>query len=235
MAVAWDKALFDAAYEVSAEPDGWPHTREGIRLHYNRWAFYPEAQRRAAFFVQQFGLGPTSSVLLLGCGFGWTAEALSDLGIDVVGTDVSPYIHSVKDTPEDSELSAEITRVGLDPASGEGLAHLQRLRAGGVRTRGKVLNENSANNASRNRVRQALKSGNVTLVITEDVITSLTDSEITTLRGHAAGYGVPLAHFVTENANPAPPFGFNSKTLAQWKALLPNDTIIADGLPYRVA
>lgn len=235
MAVTWDKALFDLAYDSSGEPDGHPNTRAEIRLHYHRYVMYAESLRRATFFRDQFGLTSASSVLIVGCGYGWTAEALVGMGIPCVGTDVSAYIQSTKGQSEDSELADAISAVGLSTVSGEGLGHFNRLRGDGVRTRATILNETHQNNASRNRVKNAFTSGTVTLAISEDVVTSLTDAECTQLRGFVSNYAVPICHFVTENANPNPPFSFNSKTLAGWKAMFPNDTIIADGNPYRVA
>lgn len=235
MAVTWDKALFDAAYDMSAEPDGHPNTRPEIRLHYHRYVLYSESLRRAQFFASHFGLTPDSSVLLVGCGFGWTAEALNGMGIPTIGTDTSAYIQNNKSLSEDTDIAAAIAATGLSSASGEGLGHFQRLRGDGVRTRANILNETHQNNASRNRVRQAFASGTVTLAISEDVVTSLTDAECAQLRTFLAGYSVPICHFVTEFAPSRPPFGFNSKSLADWKLTFPNDTIIADGDPYRVA
>lgn len=234
MATTWDKALFDLAYDGSAEPMGHPNTRPEIRLHYHRYLFYPEALRRAQFFVQHFGLSASTNVLIVGCGFGWTVEALVGMGIPAVGTDVSAYIQGNKDLSEDSDISAEIAKAGLSSSSGEGLGHFNRLRGDGVRTRATVANEDSSNNASRGRVRRMFANNTIHLCITEDIITSMTDAEIATARSHLSGYTVPLAHFVTEFANPNPPFNFNSKSLADWKLLLPEDTIIADGDPYRV-
>lgn len=193
MAVVWTKALFDLAYDFGAEPDGHPNTREEIRLHYERAALWPDMVRRAGFFAQHFGLTSTSRVLLVGAGFGWTVEALGNLGVRAIGTDTSPYVQANKEAD--------------------------------------VMNEDSMTNASRNRVKSAL--GGVTLVITEDVMTSLNDAECLALRAQLAKFNAPLCHFVTEFANPSPPFNFNSKSLADWKTLFPVDTIIADGYKYR--
>lgn len=235
MAVTWDKALFDQAYESSGEPGGHPGTRSDIRLHYHRYACYAEAQRRARFYVQHFGLTDASAVLVVGCGFGWTVEALSGLGVKCIGTDVSAYVHQHKDTSEDEELAAAIAAAGLSYTHGEGLSHFNRLRGDGVRTRAAILNEDHGSTASRERVRQAFAGAAVTLAISEDVLTSLSDAEGAQLRAVMAHYGAPICHFVTELADPSAPFGFNSKTLAAWQAAFPDDTLVAEGNPYRVA
>ena len=234
MAVTWDKALYDLAYSFNAEPDGHPNTRPAIYLHYNRYTLYPEMLRRAQFFITQFNLTAADRVLIVGGGFGWTAEALSELGVPTICTDVSKYIQDNKSTTEDSEISSAITAAGLSPTSGEGLQHYTRLLAGGIRTRATVLEEDSSNTASRNRVKNAF-SGNITLIITEDIITSLTDAECAAVQSAIEKYGAGrICHFVTEFANANPPFNFNSKSLADWKLMFPTSTIVADGYKYRV-
>jgi len=233
MAVTWDKSLFDLAYEFPAEPDGHPNTRQGIWLHYNRYVLYPEMLKRAQFFISHFGLTAADRVLVVGCGFGWTVEALQDLGIEAIGTDISSYIFNVKDQTEDAEVADAITAVGLNPTSGEGLLHFNRLRAP-KRTNAIILNEDSASPASRNRVKRAFSS-DPTLIITEDLVTSLSDAECLQLQNLIAAYATQrICHFVTEFANPNPPFLFNSKSIVEWKALFPTSTIIADGYVYRV-
>lgn len=235
MAVTWTKELYDQAYEFDAEPEGHPNTRPGIRLHYNRYVMYPEMLRRAQALVEILGITPADRVLIIGCGFGWTAEAMAGLGYNVVGTDVSPYIQSNKDLSEDAEISSAISATGLSPTSGEGLVHFNRLKGDGTRTRAKVLNEDSLTTRSRNAVKREL--GDPTVVITEDLVTSLSDSECATLQNEIVKYanGIKVCHFVTEFANPNAPFFFNSKSLAGWKAVFPTSVIVADGYTYRVA
>lgn len=235
MAATWDKSLFDLAYSLNVEPDGHPNTREAITLHYNRAALYPEMLRRAEFIKQQFNLGSADRVLIVGCGFGWTAEALASLGVECIGTDVSAYVQANKAASEDADIAAAVAAVGLSATSGEGLAHYNRLRGDGVRTRATILNEDSSTTTSRNRVKAAFSAG-ITLIITEDLVTSLTDAECASLQTLIGKYNVSrVCHFVTELANPNPPFNFNSKTIADWKAMFPTSTIIADGYRYKVA
>lgn len=234
----WDKTLFDQAYRFNAEPEGHPNTRPGITLHYNRYSMLPDLQRRADFFISHLGLTTSDRILIVGAGFGWTVEILQERGYNAVGTDISDYIFSTKDTSEDAEIAAAIQAVGLDPTQGEGLLHFQRLGGGaGPRTKtSKLLKEDSSTNASRNRVKSAL-GGFPTVAISEDVVTSLTDAECASLHNFIQRYDdtTRVVHFLTELANPNPPFLFNSKTLAEWKAVFPTSTIIADGYTYRVA
>ena len=222
------------AYDSSAEPEGHPGDRAGIRLHYNRYVLYPEMLRRAQALVSILGLTLSDRIFVIGCGFGWTVEALVGLGYNAVGADVSSYIQGNKSLSEDSDVSAAITAVGLNPTTGEGLLHFNRLKGDGVRTRANVLNEDSSNTSSRNRVKGVI--GTPTIAITEDLVTSLTDAECATLQTNILKYSASLrvCHFLTENANPNPPFNFNSKTIEEWKLMFPTATIVADGYQYKV-
>jgi hypothetical protein len=204
-------------------------------LHYNRYVLYPEMLRRAQAFITILGLTLSDRILIVGCGFGWTAEALAGLGYTVVGTDVSAYIQSNKTLSEDSDISTAISAVGLSPTSGEGLSHFNRLKGDGTRTRATVMNEDSAGTSSRNRVKNVL--GTPTIAISEDLVTSLTDAECVALQTNIVKYSgtMRVCHFVTEFANPNPPFNFNSKSIDAWKLLFPTATIIADGYVYKVA
>jgi hypothetical protein len=231
MAIVWDKALFDLAYESNAEPDGHPNTRPAIRLHYNRYVIFPGLVRRVQQLIEILGLTESDRILLIGAGFGWTAEVFNGMGYTAAGTDTSPYIQSAKDTTEDSEVDAALRATGLDPGS-NGMTHYNRLRNGGTRARATVLDEDSMSRQSRGRVTRALWEP--TIVITEDLVTSLTDTEAVALHAELVQYGARVVHFLTENANPNPPFEFNSKSLAGWKLIFPSSTVIANGYTLRV-
>ena len=236
MAITWTKELFDLAYSIDAEPEGHPNTRDGIKLHYNRYAVYPIMLARAQKFIEVMGLTTSDLIVIVGCGFGWTVEALQSFGMTVVGCDTSPYIQDSKGLTEDPDIDAAVRKVGLDPASGIGMVHFNRLKnSGGTRAKTNVLNQNSSSNQSRVVVRNAL-GGRPTVVITEDVMPSLTDAECLTLQLNLEQYatGVRICHLITELANPNPPFNLNSKTGEDWKLLLPNSTIIPIGGKDRV-
>jgi len=230
MATVWTKELFDLAYNVSAEPGGHPASRAEVRLHYNRAALYPTMLARAQRFIEVLALTPADRIVVVGCGFGWTVEALQSLGMTVVGCDISAHVQSSKNATEDTEVDDAVRAAGLDPMAGDGLTVATRLKDGGPRARVAVLNEDSTSNQSRNRVKTVLGS-NPTVVITEDVVISLTDTECAALQTNIARYatGVRVVHYLTELANPNPPFNFNSKTAEEWKAIFPTSTIIAVG------
>ena len=223
------KATWDANYDIGGEPGGHPSTRDEVRLHYTRAAFWPEAQKRAAQFVRILSLTTADTVVILGSAFAWTAEALTaNHGIVAIGVDTSGWVQSAKGQPETDDLDAAITAVGLSPTAGEGASLRAALitRGGGAgnRARVAVANEEINNTGSRNRVKNLFASGRVTVLITEDFLSSLTDAEIGTIAGRAAAIdtGVRVGHFLTTLGTimgPAPAT-VNGKTLAQWRALI---------------
>lgn len=56
---------------------------------YLRYAFTKGTAQEVAFLVEELGLGPGARVLDVGCGPGRHANALGQLGIEVVGVDIS--------------------------------------------------------------------------------------------------------------------------------------------------
>lgn len=239
--VDWNlKATWDLAYSFGAEGDvGHPSTRTEVRLHYHRAIKRPDADIKAARLAAALGwTAPGPTILIVGAGFGWTAEALEDLGYThVVGTDVSTYIQTNHGGTEEAEMDAEITAVGLDPATGAGLAIKNRLvtRGGGSGNRGRssrgVLNENGKTGGSRGRIKQSLGlSGNdrIGWAVSESVAESLTDAEAIDGSNDMHNIADNVAHLVVK-PKPGALMALNWKTLEEWDALIPGDTWIEDG------
>ena len=230
------KATWDAAYSIGAEGDtGHPNTRAEVRLNYHRKAMLPVCQARAAGIAQALGWSaPGPSIIIVGAGFGWTAEALEAMGFTrVLGLDVSSYIQSNKGGTEETEIDAKIVAVGLDPATGEGQTIKGRLFDGSVRTRAGrgVLNEGGVGGASRGRIRQALGlAGNedADWGLSESVLESLTDAEATSASSVAHQFCTNVAHYIVTLRDGNQP-GYNWKSLEDWKLLIPTDTFIEAG------
>lgn len=227
------KADFDAAYSLRGESRPGPG-RKRVMLNYHRAAMWPFCEKRAAALVNTFGWPTDTNILIVGAGFGWTAEAMeTNHGYtNIVSIDSSNWIQSAQDTSEESEIDAAITAVGLEPTSGEGLAIKGQLYSPGNRRRASraVENEDLSNNGSRNRVRNIL--GDISVGISEDVLPALSDSEILDIadRIDRINAGIARIHLVTpllpgQNQDPA----YNWHTLAEYKSLLPSDTFMATG------
>ena len=230
------QATWDAAYSIGAEGDtGHSGSRAEVKLGYHRAAMLPYCRNRAVGIAQALGWTPPGpSIVLVGAGFGWTAEALEALGYTrVLALDVSQYVQAMKGGTEAADVDARIVAVGLDPAAGPGQALKQRLVDGGPRvraTRG-VLNEDGAGGASRGRIRQALGlAGNqkADWGVSESVLESLTNAEAAGAASIAHEFCVAVAHYVVTTRDGNQP-GYNWQTLAEWKLLIPADTFIEAG------
>lgn len=144
MAIIWDQALYDAAYESRIQ---------GVVKHFERSALYEGSEQRTQRLANILGLDGTHRVVVFGCGFGWMDEVLRALGIEALGTDTSPYIQSVWTEGTGETGSSK-----------------------------KPLNENGGNGGSRQRIRRSFAGTNdPTHVISEDILTSLDDDDITDL------------------------------------------------------
>lgn len=230
------KADWDADYEFGAEPEGRPAGRAEIRLHYNRATFLPYATYRAKKLVELFAWPLSTNILIVGGGYGWTAEVLENVHgyTNIVTTDTSPHVQGNQDASEESEIDAAIAAAGLDPAIGEGLTKKNQLHTPGNRRRHSrsVEDELLNNNGSRNRIKNIL--GSMDVAISEDVVATLDDAEVV----QAAGWiddvdtGLQVIHLTSELDQAKLDSGrqdpiFNWKTLADWKLLVPGDTWVS--------
>lgn len=211
------KEDFDSAYRVLAERGGHPNTRKGVYLNYHRCVMYPFMERRAKVLVERLDIQPGETALIVGCGFGWTVEAMNDYCV-AVGTETSPYIIENMHTSEEPDIAAAIAEVGLDPDTGEGADLKAELLGDGIRTRAVILNEHSITPESRNSVKASV--GEIDYVITEDVLPGFTDQEAVNFAAIMALYGAPVYHIVTPllvktEQDPT----FNWHTVSEWKAL----------------
>ena len=229
------KAAFDAAYSFGAEGDtGHPNTRDEVRVHYHRAILWPQARLRATRLIATLGwVTPGPKMVIVGAGFSWLAEALEvDHGFThVVGVDISGYIQAEKDNTEEAELNAEISAVGLDPASGDGLVLKGKLHDGGVRTRASkgCLNNDLSTQQMRNAVKGLLElQGNTKpdVVLTESVIENLTDTEFQTEATRLGAWAEQVVHFVVTTQEGNTPGMFNWHSLEQWFALMPTHTFV---------
>lgn len=225
------KADFDSEYSIGAEPGGRPNTRPEVRLNYHRAVILPISTRRAQKLVDIFAWPTNSILLIVGSGFGWTAEALeNDHGYtNIISIDSSAWIQSAKNTDESTEVDAAITAAGLDPTTGEGLTLKGKIHTPGNRRRASrdIEDENLSNNGSRNRVKAIL--GDIEIGVTESVLSSLSDAEILNISSwiDQTNPGITRVHLVTtagsgSSQNPA----YNWHTLAEYKVLLPSDTFV---------
>ncbi len=112
----WDKAAFDQFYRTGAEKHGHWNGRDGILLHYHYWSIGQyQRGRYAGLLAGVLSLNAGDSVALVGAGFNWTGEGLGDLGVDVIGTEISAYILGEQGNTEEAEIRQHCLDAGIDP------------------------------------------------------------------------------------------------------------------------
>ena len=239
--VDWNlQATWDAAYAVRVRVDlqsVYPSAPAmGETVHYGRWlsrllelpAVRPAADylplyhiRRAKFLISRLeamGLNSSHRVLIIGSAFGYlihafrhaahpSFQAASQNYPNVWGIDGSTYISN--------NFANE--QLDLD-GSNDGTTTVFRTFVNNAATRNALTN---------------LTGGNTFhVIITEEVIESLSNAELLTLasdcesRLNSAFFG-RIIHIVTPNIVDSSGFGFQSRSLDEWSALRPTHTFIS--------
>jgi hypothetical protein len=235
VALVWDKALFDEMYSG-------PLWRYGVRNStrvpsvkgYYRATRSTATQIILAGILAQPGFAQVSDVAVIGGAFGWLAEALIANGVNAVTVDTSSYVLANQGISEEQEIRDALTANGFDPDNLPTLMDPNDPNAvftgdpyalwtnNGVRTTLTVLDEDLANNGSRNRVRNALP-GSIDAIITEflldimetDAESLLIASRVESLAPNPAAVRV---HIIADGTGGDP--RLNHKTKEQWRALL---------------
>lgn len=219
----WDtKADFDGAYSIRLDR----HREDDPSLagqpagHYDRRTLFSTTVpalnsigREWENIVAHFNWPLTTSILVVGCGFGWSVEHLQAVGyVNSWGTDPSLYIQADKDTID----PADGVKRSLDPT---------RIHDADV----------SKPNNSGQLILATVGAGNrFDVIISERVLTSLTDAEAVSFRNdldemRADPSGVIIHIELPGVPGPGNDPLMNWKTLADWKTLLPLDTMVRSG------
>jgi hypothetical protein len=208
--------------------------------HYHRNHEYPWHETLANWLITSSGFDLTR-IAIIGSGFPWTQEALHahpslsvPLGT-VASQDTSAYVQA--NSAEEPEHRAEITRIGLDPDSGEG-ATLLATMDGGPRLSFTVADGPISGGGGRAAVRQ-LCGGRPTFCYSEMVIESLFEAEILDLTADMKVIGnaqTTYAHMVvTRRRNP---LNFDIRPLADWRAYFDanghSDVLMIDATSFEV-
>lgn len=240
------KATFDGAYGFNAEHDGHPNTRAGVRLHYHRGRLLTTAEKVAAYFDSY--LGPAAynqRFVIVGGGFGWVAGELLDLGFtNIVVAETSAYVLAEMDNDDEQEIRDACAAVGLDPNGARADELVARWARPGVprrRRRGQasdvvIVSADISSPQGRNAAKSAV-GGNPQIVVSEEVIGCLSDAEALAFADDCQAWGgqQTVVHLVTTlRPQGGQDAGYNWKTLAEWKALLPANNILIDAVTGEV-
>lgn len=246
----WGKAEFDRFYRSPVERWGHPASRPEIVLNYHWFPFiscqagqppagltvFPYAQT----LVSLLGLVAGQAVLIVGCGFNGTGRGLTNLGIRVIGTDLSSYIHAQKGLTEEAEVRAACVAAGVNPDTDQILGPtgpinpLDLFLEGGraapqPRGKGEILQEELRIRGSRNSVKNrfsALWPGvSPRYIITEEVLNSTPDNEAALVCSYcqsaAVEWGSTVVHMLSPlQAGATQDPLLNWKTYAGWRSWL---------------
>ena len=248
MALVWDKTLFDDMYRLYGWRDG-VLDNSLLMFHYHWWAARPMISTQLAALVQQPGWASVQKIGLIGDGFGWLAEELEALGIEVVVNEISDFILNNRNVSEEQELRDALAAQGFNPDS---LPPFRRadgsiitdhwnpdpqigtgwLRVDGARTSAIITSEDLTKNGGRNTFNRQF-SGNQpdALVTTYAIDAQETDAESLAfaemVQATRKNPAQTIVHLVQDTpGDPGDP-RMNVKTKEQWKAFLAG-TAMAD-------
>ncbi len=223
----WDtKADFDAVYNIGLEPQGHPGTRAEIRGNYERSALFnasvpylDRVTREWSAIVAQFAWPFDTSILIVGAGFGWSIEYLQAQGFTAAwGQDTSLWIQQ--------ELTTIDSRTDLPNSLVDG-----RISFG-------FLNSDAGRRRIRKDTIGPQPSRRFDVVITERVLSSLTDAEAqqmsTDIRADLLSGTGELIHIEHGPGPRDDTTGWNWQTIDAWKLVLPADTFVESFTAARV-
>lgn len=176
---------------------------------YTNYRRFPMFGWRAAWLTARYGTA--GKWLVAGCGWGYLVDELVALGVDAWGIDASSY--AVSKAQEAGTLAPGVgNRVVLIDATNRSQLASLRSTAG------------------------LSGSQRFTVIVTEDILPVLTDSEASAVAAEARRVGTNICHVLTalrpdEDAAASIAAGMrvsglNWKTLAQWKTLAGVDTVL---------
>jgi hypothetical protein len=155
------------------------------------------AVSNAEGIIKALGINATHKIAMIGAGFGWMAKDVAELSGAVVAA-VDTSTYIQTRKAQDAEIE--------------------------------ILNADVSAGAGRAALRQALGiTGNskASFMITEDVLTILTDAECQQLSSFLHNLSTVVVHWLTvKDQGSGQDPRMNWKTPSQWKALLPNDLFI---------
>lgn len=193
------KELLDSWYNIGAERDGHPNTRKEVRLGYVRSVMRPYYEQRLQLCRDVMAINPTSNVVIIGAGYGWSTEMAMGY-CPCVGTEIGDYFFDTGMESDYEEVKAAIEAVGLDITQGRGLELMNRLHTPGPRMVADIIKEDSYTQEGRDNVVQLLGK-QPDLVISEDVIQIFTPEEAENFGRELAKYGCDVAHYASHTDN----------------------------------
>lgn len=191
----YTKTDYDSLYSIRVVlPDG---RRTPIRLHYHRYVMQDIVRKHWDHLVPLLDINEDDDVVVVGAGFGWGIERLQELsGCNAIGTDISPYVHTLKDSEETVEVMQAIIAAGYTyDDGGIGSEVLDAALMEPERCLSTILNEDMMSKASRARVIDAMDAM-PSYIITEDMLSDFTDAEVVDFATQMDTFECKVVHIV---------------------------------------
>ena len=213
--MTWTKEQFHKSYSIGVESMGYPASRMPVRMQYHRCVMMEMKRGHAAIVANELPGG--STVLVIGAGFGWLEEILREMRADlhIVSSEISEYVHSVKNTTEQKDIEDNMTAVGLT-VEDERWHELMGICLDGKRSRVSLFAHDITNLTGRESLIQLIDTDVYDYVITEDVLPCIT-GDASDLLVNCEVMGNNVIHFLT----PGDPDinqheGYQWSTIPEW-------------------
>lgn len=197
----YTKEDYDTKYSIRLRiPDeNGNAVRSPVRLHYHRAVMQEITQAPWLTLVKLLDITTEDRVIVVGAGYGWGVEKLIELtGCAAVGTDISEHIQATQYATEYTEIEACINEAGLDPDFGHGREVMDYLQPEASNKANLfILDEDMATKESRETVITEL-GGKPTLILTEDMLSDLSDLDAVILAQDLDQMNCPVCHLSRE-------------------------------------
>lgn len=185
--------------------------------------------------IRVLDIRKNQSILVVGCGFGWEIEKLIDDGYQIIGTEISPWIHENKYTDESKEINAALLAGGFNPEKGEGKKIREKMLAlPRCKCPDSILNLDIMNIETHGQIKDHMNlpiGEKIDWAFTIGVIVTLNDKEAIKLNDSMLNIAKNVAHYIT--CLPDVSDKWNQKTEEDWKSFLDPSVIIPHGDPIR--
>ncbi len=243
------QSTWDNAYKIKADErigDGKGSLNNPLRTHYHNFVLKNSAGLGMQKLVTKLNIVAGSRIVVIGAGFGWSVEWLNANGFIAIAVDPNQYLIGKAPTSEEPEITTLIEAKGRDKnelridvhGDGKEKPILDILvRQDGKRTSETLIDEDMKNNGSRRAVWGEL-SKNMDYVITENVLSTLTDSELVDVANNFDSFkklqsNIPIIHLDTWTDISQRP-EYNWKTGVEWRSFFDNTLNLPDHILVRV-
>ncbi len=245
------KSTFDGSYAIRASRYLNQHPNNDfpeIITHYHNFKLGKWMRDSMQKLVTNLNVPTGSRIIVVGSGWGWGVEWLNENGYVAIAVDTSAYLQNNYLGSEETEINEQLSLADgaldvntpcwdLDDGQQKLVGDIM-VRPDGRRGHTELIDETLSNNGSRRSVRGAL-SNNVDYIITEAMLSTLSDAELITVADNIDSLRV-LDNAICihsdvwlnpRHASSHDP-GYNWKTGAEWREFFDNTLNLPNHVLY---